>query len=103
MVTILTLVITQKHFYQKRNYSKERLDLQDRIKAILKEIDVDLKGPPLILSRVQPSFLIELFKIEVPEIGQNLISIVGASRDPGLRAKIAVTSDDKELILLELA
>jgi len=76
---------------------KEPIRPQDRIKAILKEINVDLKGPPLILSRIQPSFLIELFKIEVPEIGQNLISIVGASRDPGLRAKIAVTSDDKRI------
>ena len=44
-----------------------------------------------------PEFLIELFKIEVPEITQNLISIVGASRDPGLRAKIAVQSDDKRI------
>jgi len=76
---------------------KEPIRPQDRIKAILKEINLDLKGPPLILSRVQPSFLIELFKVEVPEIGQDLISIVGASRDPGLRAKIAVTSDDKRI------
>ena len=44
-----------------------------------------------------PEFLIELFKIEVPEITQNLIEIVGASRDPGLRAKIAVRSDDKRI------
>ena len=89
---------TQKHFYQEEKlFPKSQLGLQDRIKAILKEINVDLKGPPLILSRIQPSFLIELFKIEVPEIGQNLISIVGASRDPGLRAKIAVTSDDKRI------
>ena len=76
---------------------KEPIRPQDRLKAILKEINIDLKGPPLILSRVEPSFLIELFKIEVPEIGQNLISIVGASRDPGLRAKIAVTSEDKRI------
>ena len=76
---------------------KEPIRPQDRLKAILKEINIDLKGPPLILSRVQPSFLIELFKIEVPEIGQDLISIVGASRDPGLRAKIAVTSEDKRI------
>ena len=76
---------------------KEPIRPQDRLKAILKEINTDLKGPPLILSRVEPSFLIELFKIEVPEIGQNLISIVGAARDPGLRAKIAVTSEDKRI------
>ena len=57
----------------------------------------DLKGAPLILSRVMPEFLIVLFKLEVPEITQNLISIVGASRDPGLRAKIAVQSDDERI------
>ena len=76
---------------------KEAIRPQDRIKAILKDINTDLKGPPLILSRVMPEFLIELFKIEVPEITQNLISIEGASRDPGLRAKIAVHSDDKRI------
>ena len=82
---------------RRESIPKEPIRPQDRIKAILKEINTDLKGPPLILSRVQSSFLVELFKIEVPEIGQNLISIVGASRDPGLRAKIAVTSDDKRI------
>ena len=76
---------------------KEPLRNQDRIKAIIKEISEDLKGPPLILSRVQPDFIIELFKIEVPEITQNLIKIYGAARDPGLRAKIAVSSEDKRI------
>ena len=76
---------------------KEAMRPQDRIKALLKDITTDLKGPPLILSRVMPEFLIELFKVEVPEITQNLIEIVGASRDPGLRAKIAVRSDDKRI------
>lgn len=76
---------------------KEAIRPQDRIKAILKDINTDLKGPPLILSRIMPEFLIELFKLEVPEITQNLISIVGASRDPGLRAKISVQSDDKRI------
>jgi len=76
---------------------KEAIRPQDRIKALLKDINTDLKGPPLILSRVTPEFLVELFKLEVPEITQNLIEIVGASRDPGLRAKIAVRSDDKRI------
>jgi N utilization substance protein A len=76
---------------------KEPIRPQDRIKAIIKEISEDLKGPPLILTRIQPDLLIELFKIEVPEITQNLITIVGASRDPGLRAKIAVSSEDKRI------
>ena len=76
---------------------KEAIRPQDRIKALLKDINTDLKGPPLILSRVMPKLLVELFKVEVPEITQNLIEIVGASRDPGLRAKIAVRSDDKRI------
>jgi len=76
---------------------KEPIRPQDRIKAIIKEISEDLKGPPIILSRIQPDFIIELFKIEVPEITQNLIKILGASRDPGLRAKIAVSSEDKRI------
>ena len=82
---------------RKEMIAKEALRPQDRIKSILKGINDDLKGPPLILSRVMPEFLIELFKVEVPEITQNLITIEGASRDPGLRAKIAVHSDDKKI------
>jgi transcription termination/antitermination protein NusA len=82
---------------RKEMIPKEALRPQDRIKAILKDINDDLKGPPLILSRIMPEFLIELFKVEVPEITQNLITIEGASRDPGLRAKIAVHSEDKKI------
>jgi len=82
---------------RRESIAKEAIRPQDRIKALLKDINDDLKGPPLILSRVSPDFLIELFKIEVPEINQNLINIVGASRDPGSRAKIAVRSDDKRI------
>ena len=82
---------------RKEMIAKEALRPQDRIKSILKGINDDLKGPPLILSRVMPEFLIELFKVEVPEITQNLITIEGASRDPGLRAKIAVHSEDKKI------
>ena len=82
---------------RRESIAKDAISPQDRIKALLKDINDDLKGPPLILSRVSPGFLIELFKIEVPEINQNLINIVGASRDPGSRAKIAVRSDDKRI------
>ena len=82
---------------RRESIAKEAIRPQDRIKAVLKDINDDLKGPPLILSRVSPNFLVELFKIEVPEINQNLIEIVGASRDPGSRAKIAVRSDDKRI------
>ena len=65
---------------------------QDRIKALLREVRSETRGPQLFLSRTAPEFLIELFKIEVPEVGQGLIQILGAARDPGVRAKIAVKS-----------
>jgi N utilization substance protein A len=65
---------------------------QDRIKALLREVRTEIRGPQIFLSRTAPEFLVELFKIEVPEVGQGLILILGAARDPGARAKIAVKS-----------
>src|SRR6185436_3235903 len=74
---------------------REIVKSQDRIKALLKEVKSateQTRGPLLFLSRTDRSFLIELFKLEVPEVGQGLIQILGAARDPGVRAKIAVKS-----------
>lgn len=69
----------------------------DRIRGYLKEIRPEARGPQLFVSRTAPEFLIELFKIEVPEVGEGLIDILGASRDPGSRAKIAVRSNDSRI------
>ncbi|MFO8025358.1 transcription termination factor NusA [Thiohalophilus sp.] len=69
----------------------------DRIRGYLKEIRPEARGPQLFVSRTTPEFLIELFKIEVPEVGEGLIDILGASRDPGSRAKIAVRSNDSRI------
>ena len=69
----------------------------DRLRAFLKEVNAEMRGPLLILSRTRPEFLVELFKLEVPEVGQDLIEIITAARDPGLRAKIAVRSNDPRL------
>lgn len=69
----------------------------DRIKALLYEVRSEARGPQLFLTRTAPQFLAELFKIEVPEVGQGLIEILGAARDPGLRAKIAVKSNDRRI------
>lgn len=69
----------------------------DRIRGLLKEIRTDVRGPQLFVSRTVPEFLIELFKIEVPEVGEELIDIIGAARDPGSRAKIAVKSNDPRI------
>jgi transcription termination/antitermination protein NusA len=70
---------------------------QDRMKAFLREVRSEPRGPQLFLTRTAPEFLIELFKLEVPEVGQGLIQILGAARDPGVRAKIAVKSLDPRI------
>jgi N utilization substance protein A len=71
---------------------REIVKSQDRLKAFLKEVRSEPRGPQLFLTRTAREFLIELFKLEVPEVGQGLIQILGAARDPGVRAKIAVKS-----------
>ncbi len=76
---------------------REQAKPQDRIKAFLKEVRSEPRGPQLFLTRTAPEFLIELFKLEVPEVGQGLIHILGAARDPGVRAKIAVKSNDPRI------
>ena len=68
-----------------------------RVRALLKEIRNDHRGPQLILSRTAPEMIIELFRIEVPEISEGLIEVMGAARDPGSRAKLAVRSKDKRI------
>lgn len=72
----------------------EAVRINDRVRAYLYEIRADGKGPQLSVSRTRPEMLVELFKIEVPEIGEELIQIKGAARDPGSRAKIAVKTND---------
>jgi N utilization substance protein A len=76
---------------------REPVRPQDRIKALLTEVRSEPRGPQLFMTRTSPQFLMELFKIEVPEVGQGLIDILGAARDPGLRAKIAVRSNDNRI------
>jgi len=76
---------------------REPVRAQDRIKAFLKGVRTEQRGPQLGLTRTDPEFLIELFKLEVPEVGQGLIEIIGAARDPGIRAKISVRSKDPRI------
>jgi transcription termination/antitermination protein NusA len=76
---------------------REALKPQDRVKAFLKDVRNEPRGPQLFLSRTCPEFLIELFKLEVPEVGQGTIEILGAARDPGIRAKIAVRSHEPRI------
>jgi N utilization substance protein A len=73
---------------------REAFRMGDRVRAILHEVRPEVRGPQLFLSRACPEMLIELFKIEVPEIAEEVIEIRSAARDPGSRAKIAVKTND---------
>jgi N utilization substance protein A len=73
---------------------KENLRPGDRVRAWLMKIDRQARGPQLILSRTAPQFIMKLFELEVPEIENGLLEIKSAARDPGVRAKIAVKSND---------
>ncbi|MBS0500064.1 MAG: transcription termination/antitermination protein NusA [Burkholderiaceae bacterium] len=76
---------------------KENLRNGDRVRAMIMEVDLTLRGAPILLSRSAPEFMIELFRNEVPEIEQGLLEIKSCARDPGSRAKIAVLSHDKRV------
>ena len=69
----------------------------DRVRGYLYDVRSEKRGPQLFVSRTAKELLIELFTLEVPEIGEGLIKILGAARDPGLRAKIAVRSEDPRI------
>jgi N utilization substance protein A len=73
---------------------KENLRVGDRVKSYLLRIDRNARGPQIILSRTAPEFIIRLFDMEVPEIEDGLMELKACARDPGLRAKIAVKSND---------
>jgi N utilization substance protein A len=66
----------------------------DRLRGYLAEVRAEARGPQLLISRTAPEFMIELFKLEVPEVGQGLVEIMACARDPGDRAKIAVRAKD---------
>mgnify|MGYP003571943164 FL=1 len=76
---------------------RESVRSGDRIRGYLYDVRAEPRGPQLFVSRTRPELLIELFKLEVPEVGEGLIKIIGAARDPGLRAKIAVRSMDPRI------
>ena len=73
---------------------RETFRIGDRMRALLTDVQSEQRGPQLFLSRTSPDMLIELFKIEVPEIAEEIIEIKAAARDPGSRAKIVVSTND---------
>ena len=76
---------------------KESYRRGDRIRAYIVDVLYDTRGPQIVLSRTHPDFLIALFKTEVPEINEGIVTIFGAIREPGIRAKFAVTSNDSDI------
>jgi len=76
---------------------RESVRTGDRLRGYLQKVRSEIRGPQLFLSRTTPELLIQLFGLEVPEIGEQLIEIIGAARDPGLRAKIAVKVKDPRI------
>ncbi len=76
---------------------REQVRTGDRLRGYLRDVRPEPRGPQLFITRVSPELLIELFKLEVPEVGQGIIEIKGAARDPGARAKIAVKSHDQRI------
>lgn len=77
--------------------ARESVRVGDRLRGLLFEIKEEHRGPQLQVTRSRPEFLIELFRLEVPEIGEGLIEVLGAARDPGSRAKIAVHARDARI------
>ena len=76
---------------------KEGYRRGDRIRALILEVLQESRGPQVVLSRTHPNFLVTLFRTEVPEISEGIVSIMGASREPGVRAKIAVASSNSDI------
>lgn len=76
---------------------RETVRVGDRIRGYLKEVRTETRGPQLFVSRTAPELLLALFRLEVPEVGEGLINVLGAARDPGSRAKVAVRSNDPRI------
>jgi N utilization substance protein A len=81
----------------KEQVPRETYRRGDRIRAFVLEVNRESRGPQIVLSRTHPEFLTKLFTLEVPEIAEGIVSIMGATREPGSRAKIAVASKDADI------
>jgi N utilization substance protein A len=83
--------------YREDMLPRESFRNGDRVRGLLAAVKPEARGSQLFVSRTHPDFLKELFRIEVPEIGEEIIEIKGAARDPGSRAKIAVKTNDRRI------
>ena len=94
---IVNLGQTEGVLPSREQIPKESYRRGDRIRALIMDVLHDTRGPQIILSRTHPEFLISLFKTEVPEINEGIVTIMGAAREPGLRAKFSVASNDSDI------
>lgn len=94
---IVNLGTTEGVLSVREQVPRELYKRGDRVRAYIVDVSLEGKGPQVILSRTHPNFLISLFKAEVPEISEGIVSIMAAAREPGVRAKIAVASSDSDV------
>ncbi|MFC1515603.1 transcription termination factor NusA [Thermodesulfobacteriota bacterium] len=94
---IVNLGHTEGVLTVREQVSKETYRRGDRIRALIMDVLHDTRGPQIILSRTHPDFLVQLFRTEVPEISEGIVDIMGAVREPGVRAKFAVASNDTDI------
>jgi N utilization substance protein A len=94
---IVNLGRTNAILPEKEQVPRERYRQGDRIRAYIVSVEMTSRGPQIVLSRTHPGMLIKLFEQEVPEIYEGIVEVKGAAREPGGRAKIAVTSNDADV------
>ncbi|MGD2187850.1 MAG: transcription termination factor NusA [Desulfobacterales bacterium] len=94
---IVNLGYTEGIVHVREQVPKETYRRGDRIRAYILEVLQESRGPQIILSRTHPNFLIHLFRTEVPEISEGIVKIMGAAREPGIRAKFAVASNNSDI------
>jgi N utilization substance protein A len=91
------VILSEAVIYREDMLPRESFRPGDRVRGLLYEVKPEARGAQLFVTRSKPEMLMELFRIEVPEIGEEMIELRGAARDPGSRAKIAVKSNDKRI------
>jgi N utilization substance protein A len=94
---IVNLGQTEGILPRREQVPREMYRRGDRLRALILEVLLDTRGPQILLTRTHPNFLISLFKTEVPEISEGVVNVMGAAREPGSRAKFAVSSQDADI------